>query len=80
MSEHAQENSAGAVTILGRDGCPHTRAAREAFAARGRTVKYTSVRADPEAYKRLLSLTGGVPRVPVVVDGDSVEVGWQGKW
>jgi glutaredoxin len=84
MHEHDQEQAqgkeAGAVTIFGRDGCPYTRAAREAFAARGRTVNYTSVRSDPEALNRMLSLTGGAPRIPVIVDGDSVEVGWQGKW
>ena len=70
----------GPVRILGRDGCPFTRAARQAYEAQGRQVDYVSVRADAGAQKQMLELTGGVGRVPVIVDGDSVVVGWQGKW
>jgi glutaredoxin len=69
-----------AVIIFGRDGCPFTRAAREAYASEGRLVEYINVRKDPQGAARLLSLSGGSPRVPVIVDGDVVTVGWQGKW
>ncbi|MGD8368751.1 MAG: Uxx-star family glutaredoxin-like (seleno)protein [Desulfobacterales bacterium] len=77
-SENGQRS--GPVTILGRDGCPFTRAARESYAAQGRRVDYHSVRADPEAKKKMLAAAGGAARVPVIIDGDSVVVGWQGKW
>ena len=77
-SEH--EAGRRPVTILGRDGCPFTRAARAAYEAQGRQVAYHSVRADPEAHKQMLAATGGAARVPVIIDGDSVVVGWQGKW
>ncbi len=72
--------AAGPVTILGRDGCPFTRAARAAYAAQGRQVEYRSVRADPDARQKMLEATGGAARVPVIIDGGSVAVGWQGQW
>ena len=80
MNTSRRQEGGGAVTILGRDGCPFTRAARAAFAEQGRRVEYFSVRTNPEAKKRLLDLTGGAARVPVIIDGDTLEVGWQGKW
>lgn len=69
-----------AVIIFGRDGCPFTRAAREAYAAEGRLVEYINVRKDRQGAERFLALSGGWPRVPLIVDGEGVTVGWHGKW
>jgi glutaredoxin len=80
METDESKPASGPVTILGRDGCPFTRAARAAYAAQGRRVEYLSVRTDSEAKKKMLAAAGGAARVPVIIDGDSVVVGWQGKW
>ncbi len=80
MEDGGKKTDAGRVTILGRDGCPYTRAAKKAYAKQGRRIEYVSVRTDPQGFQRLMALTGGAARVPVIVDGDTVQVGWQGRW
>lgn len=67
------------VEIYGKDTCPYTTAAREDYAARGFEVTYVDVRRDPEAMRRFLELSGGDRRVPLVVEGGRVSVGFGGS-
>jgi len=66
------------VTIYGKDGCPYTLNARRSFEEQGDEVQYINVLRDPEALRRMMSLTGGQRRVPVIVRGDTVTVGFGG--
>jgi glutaredoxin len=68
------------VELFGAACCPYTSEAREHLVwSRVRFVEY-DVEADPAARTRLLSLTGGRPTVPVVVENGRVkEIGWRGR-
>ena len=66
------------VEIYGKDGCPYTTAAREDFKARGVPVVYRDVKADPEAMRAFLALSGGERRVPLIVERGRVSIGFGG--
>lgn len=66
-----------AVVIYGKDSCPYTLSAREAYEARG-PVTYVNVKRDPAGLARMLELSGGQRRVPVIVEHGAVTVGYGG--
>lgn len=66
-----------AVVIFGKDSCPYTADALAAYRAK-RAVEYLNVLRDPAALDRMLALTGGKRRVPVIVEGDRVTIGFGG--
>lgn len=49
------------------------------FGARNVKVEYLDVKKDPEAMKRFLALSGGQRRVPLIVEGGRVTVGFGGS-
>ncbi len=61
------------IRIYGKDGCPHTKRAREALPG----AVFLDVLADPLLLEEMLQLTGGVRRVPVIVRGAEVEIGFK---
>jgi glutaredoxin 3 len=65
------------VTIYGKDSCPYTADARDYYRSRGE-MQYLNVKKDAEALRRMLELTGGKRRVPVIVEGDTVTIGFGG--
>ena len=66
------------VTIYGKDACPYTGDAREHYGRLGET-QYINVKKDAAALQRMLELTGGQRRVPVIVTGDGkVTIGFGG--
>ncbi len=67
-----------AITIYGKDSCPYTHDARDSYAARGERVEYVNVKKDAAALERMLALTNGKRRVPVIVDGERVTIGFGG--
>lgn len=67
-----------AVLIYGKDGCPYTSAAREDYANRKVAFEYINVLADPNKLKEMLKQSKGVRKVPVIVDGGKVTVGFGG--
>jgi len=67
-----------AVTIYGKDSCPYTADAREHFGGRGEDVEYFNVKKDVRALARMLDLTGGQRRVPVIVEEGKVTIGFGG--
>jgi glutaredoxin 3 len=61
-------------------GCPYSAAAREDLEWRGVDFVEHDVEQDPEAYARMLELTGGNRTVPVIVEeGKPVQIGWMGQ-
>ena len=66
------------VTIYTKSGCPYCAAAIDDFERR--KVRYTehNVKQDHGALKRMLELNGGQRRVPTIVRGDKVTVGFNG--
>ncbi|MHC1700881.1 MAG: UXX-star selenoprotein family 1 [Humidesulfovibrio sp.] len=62
-----------AVRIYGKDGCPHTRRAREALPG----AVFLDVIADPFLLEEMLRLTGGVRRIPIIVKDGEVEIGFK---
>jgi hypothetical protein len=42
-------------------------------------VEYFDVKQDPEAMRRFLQLSGGGRRVPLIVEGDRITVGFGGS-
>jgi glutaredoxin 3 len=66
------------VTIYTKPGCPYCVAAKDNFQRQG--VQYTehNVKADRAALRRMLDLNGGQRRVPTIVEGAQVKVGFNG--
>jgi glutaredoxin 3 len=67
------------VEIFGKEGCPYTTAARREYDGRGVPVRYFDVKQDPAAMARMLELSGGERRVPLIVDRGRVSVGFGGS-
>jgi glutaredoxin len=66
--------------LYGAPGCPHTAELREQLEWDGVEFEEYDVEGDAAAFSRLLDLSGGQQRVPVLVeDGQVVQVGWQGR-
>ena len=66
------------VLIFGKDTCPYTTAAREDYQKRQIPFRYINVKKDAAELQRMLGLTGGRRSVPVIVEGDTVTVGFGG--
>ena len=66
------------VVIYGKDACPYTTAAREDHAKRKIAFEYVNVLADPAKLKEMLKHSKGVRKVPVIVDGAAVTIGFNG--
>jgi glutaredoxin 3 len=66
------------VLIFGKDGCPYTQAAMEDCSDRRVPFEYVDVTAQPADLDRMLVYSKGRRRVPVIVDGDKVTIGFGG--
>jgi glutaredoxin 3 len=66
------------VLIFGKDACPYTRAARDHYAATGVAFEYVNVKKDAAALERMLTFSRGQREVPVIVDGETVTIGFGG--
>lgn len=70
---------AGMVLIFGKENCPYTQRAREDYAAREVAFDYVDVKKNRADLARMLELSGGVRRVPVIVDAaGKVTIGFGG--
>ena len=65
------------VLIYGKNSCPYTADAREHYGSRGE-VQYINVKKDADGLRRMLELTGGQRRVPVIVEDGTVTIGFGG--
>jgi glutaredoxin 3 len=68
------------IELYTASGCPYSAAAREDLEWRGVDFVEHDVEQNPEAYARMLELTGGNRTVPVIVEeGKPVQIGWMGQ-
>lgn len=63
------------VIIYGKAGCPFTDKALLAF---GENARYIDVGSDVAKLEEMLNISGGVRKVPVIVDGGKVTIGYGG--
>jgi glutaredoxin 3 len=63
------------IIIYGKAGCPFTDKALSAF---GEKVKYVDVGSDLSKLQEMLNISGGIRKVPVIVDGGKVTIGYGG--
>ena len=67
------------VLIFGKENCPYTQRARQDYAARKVPFEYVDVKKNRADMDRMLELSGGVRRVPVIVEeGGKVTIGFGG--
>ncbi len=66
------------VLIFGKDAWPYTRAAREAYAKERKEVEYFNVVSEPKQLDTMLKYSKGKRQVPVIVEGKSVVIGFDG--
>jgi glutaredoxin len=64
------------IIIYGKAGCPYTSDARAAY---GENVEYFDVMIDSSRLDEMLKLSKGVRKVPVIVDGDKIIIGYGGS-
>ena len=67
------------VLIFGQDLCPYTSAARQDFARRKIPFEYINVLEDDAGLERMLQLTHGRRKIPVIVDAGKITVGFGGS-
>ena len=67
------------VTIYGKERCPFTRAAVDALTNKGDDVTYIDVLKSHDMMDKMLAISGGERKIPVIVTGKNVAIGWQGK-
>ena len=68
------------IELYTASGCPYSAAAREDLEWRGVDFVEHDVVQDPDAYARMLELTGGNRTVPgIVEEGKPIQVGWMGQ-
>ena len=66
------------ILIFGKDAWPYTRAAREAYAKQNKDVEYLNVASDPNQLEIMLKHSNGARKVPVIVEGEDVTIGFDG--
>lgn len=66
------------VLIFGKSSCPYTQAARDHYVALNRPFQYLDVKKSPAELERMLAYSDGTRKVPVIVDGDKVTIGFGG--
>lgn len=67
------------ILIFGQDLCPYTSAAREDFSRRKIAFEYINVLEDQAGLERMLQLTNGRRKIPVIVEAGKVTIGFGGS-
>ncbi len=67
------------VLIYGKPTWPYTKAAREAYANKEIDTRFINVVNDPLQLEKMLTLSKGERKVPVIVEKGKVAIGFQGK-
>jgi glutaredoxin len=66
------------VIVFGKDGCPYTEAALDDCRNRQVPFEYVNVKKNAADLERMLTFSGGRRRVPVIVEGGTVTIGFGG--
>jgi len=64
--------------IFGKDTCPYTQAALEDCKQRQIAFEYVNVKKSAADLERMLTFSQGQRRVPVIVEGGKVTIGFGG--
>jgi glutaredoxin 3 len=67
------------VQIFGQDLCPYTSEARKDYFRRQIPFEYVNVLEDPAGLERMLKITKGRRKIPVIVDAGKVTIGFGGS-
>lgn len=67
------------VIVYGKEKCPYTKAALNAFVEEGKQVEYIDVVDFPDRLPEMLKHSDGIRKVPVILENGSVSVGYKGK-
>ncbi len=67
------------TVIYGKTSCPFTRAAIEDHKTKGIDYVYIDVKEDPAQLEIMLQHSKGGRKVPVIVSGNHVTIGFEGK-
>ncbi len=68
------------VLIFGKENCPYTQRARQDYDARHVEFQYVDVKKSRADMDRMLELSGGIRRVPVILEADGkVTIGFGGS-
>lgn len=67
------------LILYTKTGCPYCAAAVKHFTDEGRAFTEYNLMESPDKKPDMLKLSGGRSEVPVIVDGDSVTVGFGGS-
>ena len=67
------------LILYTKTGCPYCAAAVKHYTEQGRTFTEYNVTDHPEKMNDLLKASGGRASVPVIIDGNSVSVGFGGS-
>ena len=65
------------IIIYGKSTWPYTNKARSAY---GDNATYIDVVQQPDKLEEMLEFSKGVRKVPVIVQGDKVDIGYGGTW
>ena len=65
------------VIIYGKAGWPYTTKARSAY---GESAVYVDVKKDKDKLQEMLKFSNGTRKVPVIVKGENVDIGYGGTW
>ena len=65
------------VIIYGKAGWSYTEKARSAY---GESAKYFDVESDSKKLEEMLKYSGGVRKVPVIIEGGKATIGYGGTW
>jgi glutaredoxin len=66
------------VLIFGKDGCPYTQSARDHYDAENTPFQYFNVKKNAADLQKMLEYSKGARRVPVIVEGERVTIGFGG--
>ena len=68
------------VLIFGKENCPYTQRARDDYEARKVEFEYVDVKKSRGDLNRMLELSGGIRRVPVILEeSGKVTIGFGGS-
>lgn len=65
------------IIIYTKNGCPYCKSAKESFVGDNKQFTEINVSENPEKIEELVKVAG-VRKVPVIIDGDKVTVGFNG--
>lgn len=68
----------GSILLYGEESCSYSVSAKEDFAKRKVPYRYRDVKRDERALQEMQQLTGGGRKVPVIIEGGLIKIGFGG--